>query len=80
VLITGLTIDTVDVFNDPDYYYKKTKYIEHNEYTEVSKPGLWINNSKLIVEFKKPFWRHYLLSKSSYWPGIDNLKALIQSI
>lgn len=80
VLITGLTIDTINVFDDQEYYYKKTKYIEHGQYTEVSKPGLWMNDSKLIVEFKKPFWRHYLLSKSSPWPGLDVLKELIRSI
>ena len=86
VLITQLSIDGVDICSDVEYLYQKTAYYENNKLLPESKAGLWMNNSKFVVEFNAPFWKHYLKSHKEPSRGfnpkshMDELHNIVLSI
>ena len=80
IRITQLAIDSVDICSDVGYLYQKTAYCEHDKWLPVSKDGLWANNSKLVVAFDAPFWRHYLKSSADPLNNMDELYNKVLSI
>ena len=67
ILITGLEMDTVDVFQDADYFYHQIEYTEHGR-RRTPAPGFFINDSSLKIKFRGTFWQHYLsLQQAPTW-------------
>ena len=65
ILIESLTMDTVNIFNDKNYFYHRLEYIEHGDIQPISRPGFFFNNSSLRIKFRGSFWHHYLSSRQS---------------
>jgi hypothetical protein len=64
ILITGLEMDTVDVFQDANYFYHRLEYIEHG-CQRTPAPGFFINDSSLKIRYQGTFWQHYLSSQQA---------------
>ena len=67
----------MDIVNDMEYLTNCSVYTEDNLLTDTNRKGLWLNNSKLVVEFDAPFWRHYLQHYSTPLPGINQFKQKV---
>jgi len=73
ILITGLEMDTVDVFQDANYFYHQLEYIEHG-CQRTPAPGFFINDSSLKISYQGTFWQHYLSSQQASTWRIDEEK------
>ena len=77
VTFASIKLDNVDIVNDMGYLTNCSVYTEDNLLTDTNRKGLWLNNSKLVVEFDAPFWRHYLQNYSKPLPGINQFKQKV---
>ncbi len=77
VTFASIKLDNVDIVNDMGYLTNCSVYTEDNLLTDTNRKGLWLNNSKLVVEFNAPFWRHYLQNYRQPLPGIDQFKQKV---
>lgn len=61
--IKKIELDKIDIFADQEYFFKHTKYFEGTKKMDVAKPGLFLPEDRLVIEYPNVFWTHFLQTR-----------------
>jgi hypothetical protein len=68
VIIKNFYIDDFDIFNDPEFFYKKLGYKEHDKIVDT-KHGFWIDQSEMTLSWTgvfEPWYCHNSVKNSQF--------------